>query len=270
MTALVFDALKRTLRAKGITYAELADRLGVSEPTVKRIFHEKDCKLGRLSEICDAIGVELDSIFATIGNRPVPGARLSRDVEWKLAEQPALLDVLILLTEKFTPDGILQASGISPASLFLYFRDLEKLGLVECGRGLTVRLTVDLPIQWDLGGPLKPHIQKINQAFTGWVIDRTQVAPDDAYFNSFSRRMRPETVMRLEAEVSDLVDRAKTLAWHDQHTTPDAELAPFKWAFAVGRSPFADIFSIGPHPKDAGADAADGDPGPKTAFVVNG
>ena len=40
MNGLIFEALKRTLKAKGVTYRELAERMGVSEPTVKRIFHE--------------------------------------------------------------------------------------------------------------------------------------------------------------------------------------------------------------------------------------
>jgi transcriptional regulator with XRE-family HTH domain len=48
MNSLIFEALKRTLKAKGVTYRELAERMGVSEPTVKRIFHERNCKLDRL------------------------------------------------------------------------------------------------------------------------------------------------------------------------------------------------------------------------------
>ncbi|TIU85390.1 MAG: helix-turn-helix transcriptional regulator, partial [Mesorhizobium sp.] len=66
MNGPIFEALKRTLKAKGLTYRTLAERMGVSEPTVKRIFHEKNCKLDRLMEICVAADVELENVLGAM------------------------------------------------------------------------------------------------------------------------------------------------------------------------------------------------------------
>lgn len=253
MTALVFKALKRSLRAKGITYAELAQRLGVSEPTIKRIFQDQDCKLGRLYEICAAIGVEFESIVATISDRPTPGSTLPPEIEWKLAETPSLVWILVLLSQRFTPEGILRASGISRASLLLHFRDLERLGLVTLGSGLNVRLTLELPINWNFNGPLRSMFHNVNTAFTQWVMERIGDGDGAAYFNSFSRRMRQETALRLEAEAEEFLERVRTLAWHDQHTSPENELFGYKWSLAVGRAPFGDIMDISPHPRENSA-----------------
>lgn len=249
MSAQVFDALKRCLRAKGMSYRELADRLGVSEPTIKRLFHEKDCKIGRLEEICSAIGVEIESIFMSANKGPGKGGRIPASAVARLAENASLFGVLILLSQNFSADYIMRVTGLTPASLFLYFRDLERLGLVVRGAGLSVKLTIDTPIEWDLDGPLHAPFRAINLEFVQWVLDRVRKPTDEAAFISFSRRMRAETAERLRVEVEALFERAKVLAWHDQHTTPEDDLVEFKWALAIGRTPH-DILGILPHPEE--------------------
>ena len=46
---LILDALRARLRAAGITYKLLAERIGVSESSVKRMFGQKDMALSRLA-----------------------------------------------------------------------------------------------------------------------------------------------------------------------------------------------------------------------------
>ncbi|PBC07029.1 helix-turn-helix transcriptional regulator [Mesorhizobium sp. WSM3859] len=253
MNGPIFEALKRTLKAKGLTYRTLAERMGVSEPTVKRIFHERNCKLDRLMEICAAADVELENVLGAMNRGPGPANRVSPEIERRLAARPALLFVFIMLSEKFTPEGIMRSQGLSEASMFLYLRDLEELGLVTLGRGLSARLLVDTPIQWDFEGPLKPHFEMTNKNFVGWALGHMEHA---ATFISFSRRMRPQTAEMLRREADELAERARLLAHHDQHTTPEEQLTGYKWTFAFGATPFPAIMPIGPHPRDAGAQAA--------------
>src|SRR6476469_3791249 len=52
-TAALIDALKRVLRAKGVTYAKLAKGLKLSEASVKRIFADRSFTLERLDRICE-------------------------------------------------------------------------------------------------------------------------------------------------------------------------------------------------------------------------
>jgi len=47
-TNRIIMALKRGLRARGITYAMLARRIGLSEPSVKRILSRGSLSLPRL------------------------------------------------------------------------------------------------------------------------------------------------------------------------------------------------------------------------------
>jgi hypothetical protein len=89
-----------------------------------------------------------------------------------------------------------------------------------------------------------------NKNFIGWAITHLE---KEATFVSFSRRMRPETAQMVRREAEDLAERAKLLAHHDQHTTPEDGLTGYKWTFAFGATPFPAIMPIGPHPRDAGA-----------------
>jgi transcriptional regulator with XRE-family HTH domain len=255
MNRPIFEALKRTLRAKGITYRQLAERMGLSEPTVKRIFHERNCKLDRLMEICAVSGVELENVLGSMNRGPGPASRIAAETERKLARRPALLFIFIMLAEKFTPEAIMRSHGLSKASMFLYLRDLEGLGLVALGNGLTAHVLIEAPIQWNFEGPLKPLFEATNKNFIGWAITHME---DGASFVSFSRRMRPETAELLRREAEELADRSKLLAHHDQHTTPDEELIGYKWTFAFGATPFASIMPVEPHPRDAGARNAAG------------
>ncbi len=249
MNRLIFEALKRTLRAKGLTYSNLADRLGVSEPTVKRIFQDQNCKLDRLMSICDIAGVELENILGSTNRGPGPVNVLDAAVEARLAAHPSLLFVFIMLTEKFTPESIMQAHRLSEASMFHYLRDLEALGLVALGRGLAFRLLVETPIQWNFEGPLRPIFERTNKDFIVWAIGHMS---DGAEFISFSRRMSRETAELLRQEAAELATRAKLLAYHDQHTTPEQELVGYKWTFAFGATPFPTIMKIARHPRDNG------------------
>ncbi|WP_245321975.1 helix-turn-helix transcriptional regulator [Mesorhizobium sp. WSM1497] len=165
MNGLIFQALKRTLKAKGVTYRALAERMGVSEPTVKRIFHERNCKLDRLMEICAAAGVELENVLGSMNRGPGPVNHIAPEVERKLAGRPALLFIFVMLSEKFTPEGIMRSQGLSEASMFLYLRDLEELGLIALGRGLSARLLVETPIQWNFEGPLRAAVRDDQQEF---------------------------------------------------------------------------------------------------------
>ena len=53
----LFSTLKQVLKSQGLRYRDLAELMDTSEPTIKRLFKEQDCKLSRLMDICKAIGV---------------------------------------------------------------------------------------------------------------------------------------------------------------------------------------------------------------------
>lgn len=51
-TSHLLSALKKCLRAKGVSYRDVAAALRISESSVKRIFAEETFTLKRLEEVC--------------------------------------------------------------------------------------------------------------------------------------------------------------------------------------------------------------------------
>jgi transcriptional regulator with XRE-family HTH domain len=59
----ILAALKRALKARGMTYRDLAKALSMSESGVKKWLTSKDCSLGRVLAACEAIGVSLEDLL---------------------------------------------------------------------------------------------------------------------------------------------------------------------------------------------------------------
>ncbi|MFP5392012.1 MAG: helix-turn-helix domain-containing protein, partial [Gammaproteobacteria bacterium] len=58
----VLQVLRAELRAAGITYKALAERIGMSESSVKRMFGQKDMALSRLAQVCKASGIPMEDV----------------------------------------------------------------------------------------------------------------------------------------------------------------------------------------------------------------
>lgn len=243
----LFAALRSALKARRITYAELARRLGVSEPSVKRLFQRQDCKLSRLAAICEAIDVPLDTLIEASDRRARPSEPLPLEAEHALAGSSDLFHFLLLLLDRFTPAQIGATFGLSRASVDLYLRDLDRLGLIERDVGERFRFLITIPVAWRWRGPLGPQLKRINQDFVRWVADR-QGEPG-VHFLSLTRRMRPETASALEIEADALAERLRQAAHRDQLLADDAELRAVKLTLGLAPLAIQALRYVGEHPE---------------------
>src|SRR3982751_6707193 len=69
-THRIVHALKRALRSRGITYAMLAKRISLSEPSVKRILSRGSLSLPRLERICQAAGLSMEELVRPVASAP--------------------------------------------------------------------------------------------------------------------------------------------------------------------------------------------------------
>lgn len=59
----IIDALRAHLKARNLTYKELAAGIALSEVSIKRLFASGDCTLDRLEQICNFLQIELADLF---------------------------------------------------------------------------------------------------------------------------------------------------------------------------------------------------------------
>lgn len=149
------EALKKSVRARGLTYAQLAARLGVSEPTVKRMFSRGSFTLARIEQILRLLDLELYDVARMSRGRAPGPAELSPDQETLLARDERLLSVFWLVLNDWSFDEILQEFAIARAELTLAFARLARARLIDWGPRERARPAVPRDLQWRAGGPVK-------------------------------------------------------------------------------------------------------------------
>ncbi|MEJ1096205.1 MULTISPECIES: helix-turn-helix transcriptional regulator [unclassified Pseudoxanthomonas] len=155
----LIDALKRCLRAQGMTYRDLAARVKLSEAAVKRMFSRRAMSLHRLEQICDVLDVGLAELSAEAARGRTAMARLSEAQEQALVSEPALLLALFLTLNRWRQDDVLAHFGFTQAQWTGLLVKLDRLGVIELmpgnrGRALTAR-----NFRWRADGPMERYFR---------------------------------------------------------------------------------------------------------------
>lgn len=149
------DALKRSLRARGLTYGALARELRLSEASIKRMFSRGTFTLSRIEQILAVLDLELEEVARMSRSAEAQARELSLEQESALAKDERLLSVFWLLQNDWRFAEIVEAFAISRAELTGACARLEKLGLIDWRPGDHVRLKVAKDFAWRSGGPVK-------------------------------------------------------------------------------------------------------------------
>lgn len=149
------ETLKKCVRARGLTYAELARALKLSEPSVKRLFSRGSFTLRRIEEILAVLELDLYDVARMSRGEAAGPVELSLEQETALAKDERQLSVFWLVLNDWRFADIVEAFSISRTELTLAFARLERLRLIEWGPAERLRLRVPKNFQWRAGGPVK-------------------------------------------------------------------------------------------------------------------
>ena len=238
----LFVTLKQILKAQGIQYKQLAEMIGMSEPTVKRMFQEQDCKLSRLMEICDKIGLSFSELAEINRSSATPHSLLPVETERRLANDPALFSFFILLISHFDPEEIARQNRLDDLDSYQYLRALEALELIRIGKDNRVHLLVQRPIRWRLDGPLHPMLVRVNRDFIEETMDKQ--SKHKYLFYSTSRLLSPQSIKQLQDDVDALYENFQKQATLDQLHYPAEQLQPYKLVTAMAPFDLKRYFSV--------------------------
>jgi len=238
----LFASLKQVLKAQGIRYKDLAEKMNTSEPTIKRLFAEQDCKLSRLMEVCEVLGISFTELVDLATKQPISPSELSLETEQALASRPGLMSFFMLLISEFDIDSIIEHNQLSHQDTYLYLRELEKLELVRLRADDSYYFTVNRPILWRLGGPLHSTLVKVNQ---GFIKESISQGNNDQYpFYSASRLLSPKSIKQLNQDVDNLYQSFQKQAALDQMFYPREELSPYKMVSTLGPFDLVKYFKV--------------------------
>jgi AraC-like DNA-binding protein len=149
------DALKKCLRARGMTYAALARELRLSEASVKRLFSRGTFTLARIEDILRVLDLELVELARMARAPDNRAAELSVEQESLLASDERLLSMFWLLLNGWAFDEIVEEFAVSRTELTLALAKFERARLIDWDAGERVRLRVAKDFVWRAGGPVK-------------------------------------------------------------------------------------------------------------------
>lgn len=152
------SALKKVLKTRGWTYADIAQGLGLSEASIKRLFSEQTFSLQRLDEICRLLDMDLFELARLARGESETLRQMTVAQEALLAADRKLLAVLYLLQNNRDLQAIVHEYQISETECIRLLVKLDRAGLIELLPGNRVRLRVSRQVRHRPNGPLRQRL----------------------------------------------------------------------------------------------------------------
>lgn len=150
----LIDAIKRLLKSRGMTYAQLATRIDLSEASVKRMFSQETMTLTRLEEICEVLGIGLSELVEHSRSEHEPLSVLSEEQEEELVSDPRLFLTLYLALNRWREADVLgRYTFTKPEWIGLLVR-LDRMGIIELQPDNRAKLRTARNFRWRENGPV--------------------------------------------------------------------------------------------------------------------
>lgn len=154
-SAVLVDTLKHELKARGLTYAAVARRLGMSEASVKRMFARREFTLSRLDRICELAGMEFSELARRMAAPEPALTQLTAEQEKELVENPKLMLVALCTLNHWDFRRIVEKYDLSEAECIRLLARLDRLKFIELLPNNRIRLLVSRAFAWIPDGPIQ-------------------------------------------------------------------------------------------------------------------
>ncbi len=153
-------ALKAELKAAGITYAQLADALGLAESSIKRVFAKGDMPLSRIDEVLRVLRMDFAELARKIADAQPQKRELSLAQEQAVVKDRKLMLLAICAFSQWSVEQITATYAVSEAECVKYLAQLDRLGLIELRPHNRYQLKVAKGFRWRAHGPVMTYFRE--------------------------------------------------------------------------------------------------------------
>ena len=147
-TSQLIDTLKKLLTRQGKTYADVAERLELSEASVKRLFSEKNVSLTRLDSICSLLDIEISDLVREMQqDNLISISELSLEQEKEIAYNLSLLLVTVLVLNRWSMTEIIEHYNLSETECIRHLAHLDRLHIIELQPDNRIKLLIAPQLQ---------------------------------------------------------------------------------------------------------------------------
>ncbi|MGZ5180524.1 MAG: helix-turn-helix domain-containing protein [Ramlibacter sp.] len=206
-TADLVLSLKKELKAAGLTYADLAGRLGMAESSVKRMLARGDMPLSRVDAICRALQLDFAELARRVADAQPLMTELTQEQERAVVADKKLLLVAISVLSLWTLEQITGTYRLSEPECIRYLVQLDRIGIIELRPLNRYRLKLAKTFRW------RPHGPVMNYFRDHVVLDYFNGGFDGAaeglllVHGSVSRAIAPSFVERMQRLAQDFAQQ---------------------------------------------------------------
>jgi transcriptional regulator with XRE-family HTH domain len=154
-------ALKRALKQRGITYADVASAIDLSEASVKRCFAANDFSLERLESIAHLVDMDLIELARAAEADVEFVQQITLEQEAELVADQQLLLTAYLLLNGWTPQLITTHYQIDELPMVRLLARLDRMKLIELLPANRVRLRTAPGFRWHDQGPIIRYFNSV-------------------------------------------------------------------------------------------------------------
>lgn len=192
------NALKAELKAAGITYADLADALGMSESSIKRVFAKADMPLSRIDDVLRVLKMDFAELARKVADAQPLSHELTLEQEKAVVADRRLLLLAICCLSHWTFDQMITTYTFSEPECIAYLVALDRLGIIELRPLNRYRLKVAKGFRWRAHGPVMQYFRQhvVDDYYSGGFDDEGellmlvhgQISPSQA--SNFAERLQ--------------------------------------------------------------------------------
>jgi len=166
MANALIDTLKRALKAHGLTYADVATSICLSEASVKRMFSKHNFTLERMDTICQMMDMDMADLVRMFESDQHRISHLTFEQEQELVSDIKLLLIALCVRDHMSFDDILQRYDISKSESFSHLVRLDRLKLIELLPNNRIKLLIARDFRWLPNGPIERFFEnKVQNEF---------------------------------------------------------------------------------------------------------
>lgn len=241
---IIVDSLKSQLKARGLSYKNLAAVWKISESSVKRVMSSDEVSLARIEKACKYMDLSMGDFFTQINFEKHSGIfHLSNEQELKLSKDPEALHYFLMLNEGWNPTEIIREYSIPAEKNIRILNLLEKWGLIELHPHNKVKRKFLGNLRFKKEGPLGRQLEKIVR--TEFLNSNFQ-KEEEEYFTfihlNFIQGDLPKLKIQFMEMFKELIAQSE-----ENRNHPNAQSYGLIMATRPWQSPFTKVFSKRKH-----------------------
>ena len=158
-TADLVLMLKKELKAAQLTYADLAQALGMAESSVKRMLAKGDMPLSRIDAICRVLKIDFADLARQVADAQALLSELTVEQERAVVADKKLMLMAICVLSQWTVAQVLAEYRYTEAECVKALAQLDRIGIIELKAHNRYRLKLAKAFRWRPHGPVMNYFR---------------------------------------------------------------------------------------------------------------